>query len=57
MHPMFSELFVETAPEAWWPRGPAAPRAPVPASPIGHGRQAPIVITPGPGQSATVREG
>ena len=58
MHPMFKELFIETdaedlvAEEDW--RGP---RAPVPASPIGHDRQVLMAMTPGPGQSATVRDG
>jgi hypothetical protein len=58
MHPMFKELFIETdaedlvAEEDW-----RRPRAPVPANPMGHGRQASMAMTPGPGQSATLRDG
>lgn len=58
MHLMFKELFIETGaedlvPEEDWRR----PRAPVPASPMGHGRQASTAMTPRPGQSVTVRDG
>ena len=35
--------------------GLAAPRPPVSASPIGHGRQAPTAMTPSPGQSPCAR--
>ena len=56
MHTVFRELFMETGAEDLaaedWRR-----RAPVPASPVGHSPQAPIAVTPGPGQSATVRDG
>ena len=58
MHPMFKELFIETdaedlvAEEDW--RG-GVRRSP--ASPIGHDRQVLMAMTPGPGQSAAVRDG
>ncbi len=57
MHPMFKELFIGPTPKTWWPRRTGGPRAPVPASPIGHDRQVLMAMTPGPGQSATVRDG
>jgi hypothetical protein len=41
MHPMFKELFIDTDAEDLVAEGKlAAARAPVPASPIGHGCQA-----------------
>jgi len=40
MHPMFKELFIDTdADDLAAEDRPAAPRAPVPASPASHDRQ------------------